>query len=295
MTTDEHFGLTGPVHASEARVVLTDADEERSSPRSRRARGSSPPRTCSGRRAAGSTSAASGTTAACRCSSTARSPPARSRSTRRRSTSTPSPRRSGCARRSRQVRSTCATRSGSGCARPAYLAQSSYEPTGAFVPKEGAARFDSGWIGAPTLAGLVAALDTHPEWRYERAAEAAARCRELLAERGRGGDAAAATRRSSRSARRRPDRARRVAARARRDRPRAARTEPRPRVVRLVDERGRPRSASPTASRQAGRARTRSAAAPRRPCGCGRRGRRPAPRRPCRRPRGGRRPRTTAA
>jgi len=63
---------------------------------------------------------------------------------------------------------------------PGYLAQSSYEPTGAFVPKEGGARFDSGWTGTPTLAGLVAALATHPDWRYTRAAETAARCRELL-------------------------------------------------------------------------------------------------------------------
>ena len=47
-------------------------------------------------------------------------------------------------------------------------------------PKDGAARFDAGWIASPALAGLVAALGTHPEWRYERAAEMAARCRELL-------------------------------------------------------------------------------------------------------------------
>ncbi len=66
-------------------------------------------------------------------------------------------------------------------AQPSYLSQQGYEPSGAFAPREGAARFDSGWIGAPTLAGLVAALGTHPEWRYARAAEAAARCRELLA------------------------------------------------------------------------------------------------------------------
>ena len=66
-------------------------------------------------------------------------------------------------------------------AAPNYLAQTAYEPSGAFTPKDGAARFDSGWIGVPTLAGLVAALGTHPEWRYERAAETAARCRELLA------------------------------------------------------------------------------------------------------------------
>jgi L-cysteine/cystine lyase len=65
-------------------------------------------------------------------------------------------------------------------AAPSSFAPSSYETSGAFVPKEGAARFDSGWIGGPTLAGLLAALNVHPEWRYRRAAENAARCRELL-------------------------------------------------------------------------------------------------------------------
>src|SRR5438105_11948512 len=57
-------------------------------------------------------------------------------------------------------------------ASPGSFAQTAYEPTGAFTPKEGAARFDSGWTGGPTLAGLLTALETHPEWRYERAAEA---------------------------------------------------------------------------------------------------------------------------
>jgi L-cysteine/cystine lyase len=65
---------------------------------------------------------------------------------------------------------------------PGYLSQTSYEPTGAFVAKEGAARFDSGWIATPMLLGLLAALESHPEWRYERAAEQAARCRDLLAQ-----------------------------------------------------------------------------------------------------------------
>jgi selenocysteine lyase/cysteine desulfurase len=63
---------------------------------------------------------------------------------------------------------------------PSYFSQDSYELSGEFVPKATSARFDAGWIGLPTLAGLVAALGTHPEWRYERAAEMAARCRELL-------------------------------------------------------------------------------------------------------------------
>ena len=66
-------------------------------------------------------------------------------------------------------------------AAPSIFSQQSHEADGTFVPKEGARRFDSGWIGAPSLAGLEAALGVHPEWRYEGAAQAAARCRELLA------------------------------------------------------------------------------------------------------------------
>jgi L-cysteine/cystine lyase len=68
-------------------------------------------------------------------------------------------------------------------AAPSYLSQASYEPTGAFTPRPGAARYDSNWTPVPSLAGLDAALDLAPEWRFERAAETAARCRELLAER----------------------------------------------------------------------------------------------------------------
>jgi L-cysteine/cystine lyase len=63
---------------------------------------------------------------------------------------------------------------------PSYMSQDSYEASGAFVPKEGAKRFDSGWIPVPSLRGLLAALRLPPPWRYERAAELAARCRELL-------------------------------------------------------------------------------------------------------------------
>jgi len=66
---------------------------------------------------------------------------------------------------------------------PSYLSQESYEPTGAYTPRAGAARFDHGWSPPPALAGLDAALEAVPEWGFERAAEAAARGRELLAER----------------------------------------------------------------------------------------------------------------
>jgi selenocysteine lyase/cysteine desulfurase len=63
---------------------------------------------------------------------------------------------------------------------PSMYAQLSHEVDGSFVPKDGARRFDAGWTGGPLLAGFAAALGVHPEWRYEGAAAAAARCRELL-------------------------------------------------------------------------------------------------------------------
>jgi L-cysteine/cystine lyase len=63
---------------------------------------------------------------------------------------------------------------------PSYMSQDSYEASGAFVPREGAKRFDTGWIPVPTLRGLLVALRLPPEWRYERAADMAARCRALL-------------------------------------------------------------------------------------------------------------------
>ena len=66
-------------------------------------------------------------------------------------------------------------------ARPSYFSQSAHEPSGSFEPAAGAARFDPGWLSSAVLAGLLAALDVRPEWAYERAAATAARCRELLA------------------------------------------------------------------------------------------------------------------
>ena len=65
-------------------------------------------------------------------------------------------------------------------ARPSYFSQTAYEPTGGFEPAGGAARFDPGWLSSAVLAGLLAALELRPDWAFERAAEQAARCRELL-------------------------------------------------------------------------------------------------------------------
>jgi L-cysteine/cystine lyase len=66
---------------------------------------------------------------------------------------------------------------------PTYFSQRTIERDGTFVPKEGANRFDFGWLATPALAGLEAALDVPPDWRFERAAEMTARFRQVLSER----------------------------------------------------------------------------------------------------------------
>ncbi len=63
---------------------------------------------------------------------------------------------------------------------PSYFSQSAYEPDGVFEPAPGAARFDPGWLAPSSLAGLLTALRLPPEWRFEHAAALARRCRELL-------------------------------------------------------------------------------------------------------------------
>jgi L-cysteine/cystine lyase len=66
---------------------------------------------------------------------------------------------------------------------PSYFAQTEHQPDGSYVAREGAERFDSGWIGTLSLAGLSKALDVAPDWRFERVTEMAAKCRTALAER----------------------------------------------------------------------------------------------------------------
>lgn len=68
-------------------------------------------------------------------------------------------------------------------ARPSYFSQVGYDPEGSFEPAEGAARFDPGWLPSASVVGLLTALSLPPDWRYERAAAQAARCREMLSPR----------------------------------------------------------------------------------------------------------------
>jgi L-cysteine/cystine lyase len=67
---------------------------------------------------------------------------------------------------------------------PSYLSQERHELDGTFEPKPGAARFDPNLTPNALVAGLLAALSAIPEWAFERAAGAAERCRELLREAG---------------------------------------------------------------------------------------------------------------
>ena len=61
-----------------------------------------------------------------------------------------------------------------------YLSVRSIERDGTFVPRDGALRFDGGWLPTPSLAGLEAALDQAPSWRFDRAARMAEHCRVTL-------------------------------------------------------------------------------------------------------------------
>lgn len=67
---------------------------------------------------------------------------------------------------------------------PSHFSQSAYEPDGSLTLRDGAVRFDNGWIAPGLLAGIEAALAVHPEWRFERARAITRRCREVLLDAG---------------------------------------------------------------------------------------------------------------
>jgi selenocysteine lyase/cysteine desulfurase len=69
-------------------------------------------------------------------------------------------------------------------ARPSYFSRKDHDSDGSFVPWPGARRFEHGWLATASLNGLLAALDARPTWCFERAAATAERCRALLQEKG---------------------------------------------------------------------------------------------------------------
>ena len=184
VTTDqEHFGLIGPLHATGARVVVTDADEDAIlaavTPRTRLDRdvarplddgpAARPRSACARERRAGARRRrAVGA--------------ARSRSTPARSTSTRSRRRSGCARPSRPAGSTCAIPTAARRDAVRTSPQASYEPTGAFVAEGGRARASTpAGSASPALAGSSPRSRRIPSGATSARPRLAARCRELLA------------------------------------------------------------------------------------------------------------------
>jgi len=68
-------------------------------------------------------------------------------------------------------------------ARPTFFSQLEHDEAGRYTPREGAQRFDGGWVPTASLAGIVAAIELVPHWAFHHAAEIAARCFALLAER----------------------------------------------------------------------------------------------------------------
>jgi L-cysteine/cystine lyase len=68
--------------------------------------------------------------------------------------------------------------------RPSYLSQESYELDGRFEPKRGAARFDPNLTPNALTVGLRTAIESIPAWAYDHAAEMAERFRERLVEAG---------------------------------------------------------------------------------------------------------------
>jgi len=180
-SAEEHFGLTSQLHASGARVVVADADEEAIlaavTPRTRLVavsevlwttgrrldlarlrRPGGPPLLVDGAQSAGAIPVELGAADFYTVSA-------------QKWLCAPEPTGALYVRDPERLR----------VALPGFLTAQSHAADGSFVPREGAQRFDSGWIGAAALAGLEAALGVHPDWRYEAGAKAAARCRELLA------------------------------------------------------------------------------------------------------------------
>ncbi len=63
---------------------------------------------------------------------------------------------------------------------PSYFSQAKYESDGRFEPRDGAARFDPGWIPVAFAEALLAALEVSPDWRFERSRELTELCRDSL-------------------------------------------------------------------------------------------------------------------
>jgi len=183
-TTDEHFGLIGPLHASGARVVVVDPDPEQivaaKTPRTRLLALSHVLWTTGAllpvhelRRATGLPILVDG----------AQSVGAIPVAARGLDFYTISGQKWLCGPEGTGAL-VVADPDALRVARPSYLSQDGYERDGSFVPRAGARRFDPSVTPAPAAAGLRAALAGLPEWACRRAAETAQLFRQRLQEAG---------------------------------------------------------------------------------------------------------------
>ncbi len=66
---------------------------------------------------------------------------------------------------------------------PGYFAQTAHAPDGSYEPQPGARRFEPGWWSQGVLRATLVAIRLRPEWCFERSAAVAEHCRRLLAPR----------------------------------------------------------------------------------------------------------------
>ena len=65
-------------------------------------------------------------------------------------------------------------------ARPSFSAQISHQPDGSFEPRPTAERFQPNWLPLASVVGLLAALSDLPSWRFDHASRQAEQLRERL-------------------------------------------------------------------------------------------------------------------
>jgi L-cysteine/cystine lyase len=178
-TTDEHFGLLGPLHTSGATVVVAEPDPERIlaavTPRTRLLALS----TFSGRPARCFSACARGGNRPADLVDGAQSVGAIAVDLDGLDYYTVSGQKWLCGPEGTGalvVAEPDALRVG----RPSYLSQQRHEPDGTFEPRSGARRFEPNLIARGATAGFQAAIRALPDWRFEKAKQMAERCRELL-------------------------------------------------------------------------------------------------------------------
>jgi L-cysteine/cystine lyase len=179
-TTDEHFGLLGPLHASGARIVVVDPDPERIvdavTPRTRLLALSHVLWTTGQLLPVHELAAATGLPVLADGAQSVGAIPVDARGL---DYYTISGQKWLCGPEGTGAL-VVADPESLRVARPSYHSQSRHEPDGAFEPREGARRFDPNLTPNALVAGLRAAVAERPPWAGERALELAERFRSAL-------------------------------------------------------------------------------------------------------------------